>query len=138
MKPVFKYIWKKKKTYLERCSYSEITQCSLCGVNLFYTVTESLNDTERILDSIFFSVLSLTHTCANEERGERIIKLQINFGFQHLQCFAALFFRYIHSYQSYLWNHAASLRVQKYGMLSLVFSVEKFHGSFYASTASIM
>ena len=27
------------------------------------------------------------------------------------------FFRYVHSYQSYLWNHAASKRVQKYGKL---------------------
>lgn len=26
-------------------------------------------------------------------------------------------FRYVHSYQSYLWNHAASMRVQKYGLL---------------------
>jgi len=25
-------------------------------------------------------------------------------------------FRYVHSYQSYLWNNAASIRVQKYGM----------------------
>jgi hypothetical protein len=23
--------------------------------------------------------------------------------------------RYVHSYQSYLWNHAASMRVEKYG-----------------------
>ncbi|KAF3327559.1 multisubstrate pseudouridine synthase 7 isoform X1 [Carex littledalei] len=27
---------------------------------------------------------------------------------------------YVHSYQSYLWNHAASLRVQKYGMSQVV------------------
>lgn len=27
-----------------------------------------------------------------------------------------LLFRYVHSYQSYLWNHAASMRVQKHGL----------------------
>jgi hypothetical protein len=29
-------------------------------------------------------------------------------------------FRYVHSYQSYLWNNAASTRVQKYGKLRFI------------------
>ena len=33
-----------------------------------------------------------------------------------LICSFDYLFRYVHSYQSYLWNHAASIRVQKYGM----------------------
>lgn len=38
-----------------------------------------------------------------------------------------LLFRYVHSYQSYLWNHAASRRVQKYGTPSfIVFFIEKY------------
>ncbi|KAG6423187.1 hypothetical protein SASPL_113575 [Salvia splendens] len=33
---------------------------------------------------------------------------------------------FVHSYQSYLWNHAASMRVQNYGMQALEFSVISF------------
>ena len=86
----------------------------LCGLSLFLSHT-----------------YTHTHIGTQMKRGERIIKLQIYFGFQLLQCFSALLFRYVHSYQSYLWNHAASLRAQKYGMLSFVSSEYKFHGSFY-------
>lgn len=36
-------------------------------------------------------------------------------------------FRYVHSYQSYLWNHAASMRVQKYGMFLSLPPSERQH-----------
>lgn len=44
-------------------------------------------------------------------------KWNVHSNFGTLQCFAAVTFRYVHSYQSFLWNHAASARVQKHGML---------------------